>query len=97
MPVGNLKRGFNRLFLVLMFLWFLLCLLLPLWERNKFVDNWLSTYAKQESDCDTDTCRQSMENSVNRILTENTLRKWYAEGWPYVLIFGLGVPPVAYD
>jgi len=97
MPQGNLKRGFNRLFLVLTILWIVYSALLPLHERSKFFDNFLSQYRQEEADCGLDqSCKQRIEAAESRLFAENSAGKWYAESWPYILILGLGVPPVVY-
>jgi len=92
----NIKRAFNRLFLVLTVVWLLYCAILPMRERSKFFDNFLSLYAQQRASCETPDCEQSIEKSKNRMWEENTLRKWYADLWPYMLVLGFGVPPIAY-
>jgi hypothetical protein len=92
----NIKRDFNRLFIVLTVVWLVYCAILPILERSKFFDNFLSQYAQEKANCTDAYCSQAVEKSESRMWEENPLRKWYSDLWPYMLVLGICAPPVVY-
>ena len=104
----NLKRGFHRVFAILTIVWVILCILWPIHEREQFFTNFGSQHAQMRANCEycaeyqsncnkiIADCKKGVDELDHRMFTENPLSHWYAEAWPYILVFAVVVPPLAY-
>jgi hypothetical protein len=92
----DLKRGFNRIFVVLTVVWVLWCAYLPIYQCNQFIDTFGRAYLHEEAECTTSECREAASNARMKMYAENTIGKWYRMEWWFVLFLGVGVPPLVY-
>ena len=103
MPVGNLKRGLDRLFLVLSAAWVLYwAVVFPLTLRSHRIDFAYRSYFADEDQCrndrgtDGESCRQLAKERRELDLNKASLRNTYSEAWPSILIIGVAYPPAFY-
>ncbi len=99
MPSLNLKRGFNRLFLVLTVLWVLYWAVV---YPNRVCDDQMeiatSVRVQAENNCfenrgsTKEDCSKAGKADAERV----TILTAYKEVWSIILIMGIGVPPIVY-
>jgi hypothetical protein len=102
---GNLRRGFNRLFLVLTVGWVVYwTAVFPILSRGKSLSSAYRLYLMEDDECsqrpvigkDEATCRKGAKDSYDRSVADLSLRNTYAQDWLLILIVGLGYPPIVY-
>jgi hypothetical protein len=99
MPV-NIKRGFNRAFVVLSGLWALYILIVfPVMKRNDADRN----YGSHLRECTEPTHTERLEDCTRFVeaiygpeMEQWTLRSYYKTAWPYLLIVIIVLPIVVY-
>ena len=107
MPAGNVKRGFNRLFIVATVAWVLYgCVIFPLRERDREFRREFDLYMAEENVChenalhastaDLNACLKVAENAWAFRRGQPSLRRVYATNWLYILVSSVGVPLVVY-
>jgi len=107
MPAGNVKRGFNRLFIVATVAWVLYgCVIFPLRERDREFRREFDLYMAEENVChenalhestaDLNACLKVAEDAWAFRRGQPSLRRVYATNWLYILVPSVGVPLVVY-
>lgn len=108
---GNLKRAFDRLFLVLATAWMLYWVVVyPVRLRSQWLDSAYMDHLRAEDQCkaeeaqarwggrttDTDACLKSAQVDLERGVNDASLGKIYGGDWQSILIIGVIYPPVVY-
>jgi hypothetical protein len=107
MAAGNVKRGFNRLFIAATVAWVLYgCVIFPLQEQGQQLNLEFSTYIADEDHChknalhgstaDLNACLKSSKDAWAVRRGQHSLGRVYAENWPFILAASVGLPLVVY-
>lgn len=102
----NLKRAFNRLFVVLSALWApYWCVVYPIQEHNSLQQFAIDRGVRRDSDClqqpnastvDVENCQQASDAETEKDVSDISLMSEYHESWSYLAIFAFLVPFVSY-
>jgi hypothetical protein len=107
MAAVNVKRGFNRLFIVATVAWVLYgCVISPLQQQEELLTLEFSTYIADEDHChksalhgstaDLNACLKSAEDAWAFRRGQHSLRSVYAAIWQFMLAASVGLPLVVY-
>ena len=100
---GNLKKGFNRLFVVVAVSWAVYCTVVyPIQQREKAFD----VYQEDQRGCyerelgepraRLDACLKSAEHERQTNVEQWSVRNFYIGAWPLILAAIFGLPLVVY-
>jgi hypothetical protein len=99
----KIKRGFNRLFIVLTVVWAIYCMIVyPLNERGKaavIYDRQLSAcyqYEAGRGQAELNNCLHFAEGMFHDFADQWTFKNFYAHSWPFILAATVGLPLVVY-
>jgi hypothetical protein len=108
-PTRNLKRSFNRLFIVATVAWVVYCsVIFPLQEQNEDFKRGFEIYSLQQNLChekalhnggnaeELNACLKVSEDAWEVRRTEHCIWRVYAADWPFILLRIVGLPLVAY-
>lgn len=108
MPTRNLRRAFNRLFIVATVAWALYCsVVFPLQEVDEGLTREFNLYMADENVChenalqgssptDLNACLKASEDALNFRRNEHSMRRVYAAYWPFILAATVGLRLVVY-
>jgi hypothetical protein len=107
MAAGNVKRGFNRLFVVATVAWVLYgCIIFPFQQNDKGFRREFDIYVADDVTChqkalhsstaDLNACLKSAKDAWAVRRGQHSLGRVYAEEWPFILAASVGLPLVVY-
>ena len=109
MPAGNVKRGFNRLFINATIAWVLYCnVIFPLQRKAEEFARANGIYTAEIQNCaergirgrlkpeDVPICQKAAENNFDSRNRQASFRNTYALLWPFILAASVGLPLVVY-
>jgi hypothetical protein len=107
MPTKNLKRAFNRLFIVATVAWALYCsVVFPAQKAGDAVSQADAIYKLQESQCAEIAIRENTTKGLDACWKasadaweerkQHAVRRMYAAYWPFILAATVGIPPIVY-
>ncbi len=109
MPTKNLKRAFNRLFIVATVAWVLYCsVIFPRQKLDEGLTRAFNIYTAEQNVChenalhnsgntaDLNACLKVSEDALEFRRNEHSMRRVYAAYWPFILAATVGLPLVVY-
>lgn len=108
MPARNVKRVFNRLFMVATVAWALYCnVIFPARKASEGLKRADYIYRAKLNFChesairgnntaDLDACQKSAEDAWDYRQRQYSMKRMYAAYWPFILVASLGLPLLAY-